>query len=431
MSGNYRRDVSPSTDVDDHVRQIAAGLQGKLAAVTATLQRQLQAEIPGLGHDAQSLELWGSSVRGNVDTVLHAMRYGIDVRRIEAPTTAMENARRVAQRGVPVHQLVRAYRVGQQRMNELVFAEVQQADIEPVVKVAVLEKMSAIMFAYIDWMSQQVVEVYEEERERWLETQSSLRALRVREILDAATPVNADAASSTIRYPMRWHHLAVVMWYPHGAGDHADLPRLQRFLGEVGKAAGAAAKPLFVAADSHRGWGWLPFRGAAPDAPDRVRRFALADVDAPGVGIGSTAAGVEGFRRSHRQALAAAAVGAARGPQRPNVLAAEDPGVSVAALLGYDIPRAREWVGEVLGDLATDSESDDRLRETLSVFLSTGGSYKSAAERLNLHPNTVKYRIGRAVARLGRPLGPDRLDVELALLLCHWYGDSITEKPPG
>ena len=48
-----------------------------------------------------------------------------------------------------------------------------------------LEKISATMFAYIDWMSQQVVEVYEEERERWLENQNSLRALRVREILAA------------------------------------------------------------------------------------------------------------------------------------------------------------------------------------------------------------------------------------------------------
>ena len=56
---------------------------------------------------------------------------------------------------------------------------------------AVLEKISAILFAYIDWMSQQVVEVYEEERERWLENQNSLRALRVREILAAKTPVTS------------------------------------------------------------------------------------------------------------------------------------------------------------------------------------------------------------------------------------------------
>ena len=70
--------------------------------------------------------------------------------------------------------------------------------------------------------------------------------------------------------------------------------------------------------------------------------------------------------------------------------------------------------------------SEARLRETLHIFLSGGGSYKLAAERLNPHSNTVKYRIGRAVARRGRPCDADRLDVGLALLLCHWYGSAVT-----
>jgi DNA-binding PucR family transcriptional regulator len=65
------------------------------------------------------------------------------------------------------------------------------------------------------------------------------------------------------------------------------------------------------------------------------------------------------------------------------------------------------------------------LRETLRVFLRSGSSYKLAAEELNLHFNTVKYRVGRAVARRGRPIEGDRLDVELALLACQWYGPVV------
>jgi hypothetical protein len=429
----YRYGVTTATeaDVDRCVRQIAAGLHQRLGELTAIIQRLLQDEIPELALDAQSIELLGASVGGNVDTVLHAMRYGIAVQRVEAPTAAMEYARRLAQHGVPVHGLVRGYRVGQRRMNELVFAEVQATDMEPIVRLAVLEKMSATMFAYIDWMSQQVVEAYEEERERWLENQNSLRALRVREILAAKTPVDVDAASTTIRYPLRWHHLAVVAWYPDAGSDGNELPRLQRFLRDMGEAAGVAASPLFVAANAVCGWGWLPFRAAAPDAVDKVREFAATHADSPSVGIGSMAAGIGGFRRSHRRALAARAVGAAREPHKPSVVAADDPGVLVAAMLGGDIIVAREWVSEVLGDLAVDNENDARLRETLLVFLSSDGSYKLAAERLNLHSNTVKYRIGRAVARRGRGFGADRLDVELALLLCHWYGSAVTLQRPG
>ena len=429
----YRRAMTSGTDIDVDrcVRQIAAGLQERLGELAAIIQRCLQEEIPELGQDAQSIELLGASVGGNVDTVLHAMRYEIAVQRVQAPTAAMEYARRLAQHGVPVHGLVRGYRVGQRRMNELVFAEVQATDMEPMARLAVLEKMSATMFAYIDWMSQQVVEVYEDERERWLENQNSLRALRVREILAAKTPVDVDAASSTIRYPLRWHHLAVVASYPEAGCDGSELPRLQRFLREMGEAAGVAASPLFVAADALCAWGWLPFRATAPEAVDAVRQFAATHADAPSVGIGSMAAGVGGFRRSHRRALAARAVGAAREPHKPTVVAADDPGVLVAAMLGGDITQAREWVAEVLGDLGVDNENDARLRETLLVLMSSDGSYKMAAERLNLHSNTVKYRVGRAVARRGRAIGANRLDVELALLLCHWYGSAVTQQRPG
>ena len=62
------------------------------------------------------------------------------------------------------------------------------------------------------------------------------------------------------------------------------------------------------------------------------------------------------------------------------------------------------------------------------AYLTAGGSRKLAGEKLNLHPNTVKYRIDRAVAHRGREIGADRLDVELALL-CHWYGEAVLGPP--
>ncbi len=195
------------------------------------------------------MELLGASVEGNVDTLLHALRYDIAVERIEAPTAALEYARRLAQHGVPVNALVRAYRLGQRRMNELIFAELHAIDIPDAMRVAVIEAMSAAMFEYIDWMSQQVVAVYEDERERWLENQNSLRGLRVREVLAANRAVDVDAATTAIRYPLRWHHVGLVMWYPDSSTEGDELARLQRFLRELGEAVGVGASPLFVAAD--------------------------------------------------------------------------------------------------------------------------------------------------------------------------------------
>ena len=80
-----------------------------------------------------------------------------------------------------------------------------------------------------------------------------------------------------------------------------------------------------------------------------------------------------------------------------------------------------------LAGLATDDEHHARLRETLLVFLQSGGSYKTTAERLVLHKNTVQYRIRKAEESLGRPVGDDRHDVELALLASRWLGSSVLQ----
>jgi DNA-binding PucR family transcriptional regulator len=423
--------VAPKPDVDGdvgvarHIAKTAARLQERLAQLSSAIRLGLEDQIPELRGDARVMELHGPSVEGNVDTLLHALRYNIAVERVEAPTAALEYARRLAQHGVPLHALVRAYRLGQHRMNELVFAEVRTIDVPEPTRYAVLEAMTATLFEYIDWITQQVIVVYEDERERWLEDQNSLRAVRVRDVLAAPKPVDVDAATTTIRYPLRWHHLAVMMWYPDTGTDADAIARLQRFLRELGQATGAAATPLFVAADRTCAWGWLPYRTATPAAEAEVRRFTAGKRDAPDIAIGTMRSGVAGFRQSHREAERARRVALIAQGAEPTLICASDPGFSIAALLGADVTDTRAWVAGTLGALAADTDNDARLRETLRVFLGFGSSYKQAAEELNLHFNTVKYRVGRAIARRGRSIGSDRLDVELALLTCHWYGAAV------
>jgi DNA-binding PucR family transcriptional regulator len=423
-----RAQFDSDVQVGRHVAETAERLHNRLAELSAGMHRSLEDQIPELHGDERIMELLGPSVEGNVDTILRALRYGIAVERIEAPTAAFEYARRLAQHGVPVNALVRAYRLGQRLMNELVFAEVRALDIPEQTRYAVIETITGTLFEYIDWISQQVVAVYEDERERWLENQNSLRALRVREVLAPTKAIDVDAASTSIRYPLRWHHLGLVVWYPDLDAEGDELTRLQRFLRELGEAAGAGSNPLFVAADRSCGWGWLPYRAAVDDIVSTVRRFAQTRPDSPSVAIGTLACGLEGFRRSHREAEEARGVAIIRERRAPTVIAATDPGLSVMARLGGDVAGTRDWVVSVLGDLAGDDENDARLRDTLRVFLSCGSSYKLAAEELNLHSNTVKYRVGRAVERRGREIGGDRLDVELALLACHWYGAAVLRQ---
>jgi DNA-binding PucR family transcriptional regulator len=422
-----KRDRDDSVDVGGFVAQIAEGMHSQLAEVSTFIRGSLEDDIPELRGDARTIELLDASVEGNIETILHALRHDIAVERVEAPTAALEYARRLAQHGVPANALVRAYRLGQRRMNELVFGELRAADMAPEARFAVVEAITATLFEYIDWISQQVVAVYEDERERWLENQNSIRAMRVGEVLDGRKVIDVDSTSQTIRYPLLWHHLALVMWYPDTGAGGNELGRAQSFLRELGQATEAGSNPLFVAADQTSGWGWLPYRSAPPDAVEAVRQFARKRPDSPSVAIGTVAPGVLGFRRSHREAEAAHGVAVAGGHAERAIIAASDHGLAAAALLGGDINETREWVTGVLGDLSADNENDARLRETLRIFLRCGSSYKTAAEELDLHFNTVKYRVGRAVARRRRPIEADRLDVELALLACQWYGQAVLQ----
>ena len=267
-------DVVNEVDVNRFVAEFAMQMNDRVVELSSFIRGALEDEIPELRGDARTIELLGASVEGNVDTLLHALRHDIAVDRVEAPTAALEYARRLAQHGVPVNALVRAYRLGQRQLNDLVFQALHEADISPATRLAALETITTTLFEYIDWISQQVVAVYEEERERWLENQSSIRALQVREVVAGKAKVDVDATSDSIRYPLRWHHLAVVMWYSDEGASGDELDRLQRFLRELGQATDVGSNPLFAAADQTTGWGWLPYRSAPADAVESVRQFA-------------------------------------------------------------------------------------------------------------------------------------------------------------
>jgi DNA-binding PucR family transcriptional regulator len=100
----------------------------------------------------------------------------------------------------------------------------------------------------------------------------------------------------------------------------------------------------------------------------------------------------------------------------------------VAMMLG-SADLLRGWVRSTLAGLATDDEHHARLRATLLVFLQSGGSYKTTAERLMLHKNSVQYRIRKAEESLGRPVAENRPDVELALQVSHWLGAAVLRRP--
>jgi PucR-like helix-turn-helix protein/diguanylate cyclase with GGDEF domain len=410
--------------VEQRVSAVAAAVSARAGEVSDDIVALLMREISPLDDDQRVVGLLSASVAENVATLLHALEHGIDPERIEAPAAAIEYARRLAQRGVPVVALVRAYRIGQARFLQWCFDELGSEGSDGPVRSEAARRMTERSFTYIDRVSEQVISVYEQERDRWLNNRATVRAARVRAIL-AGHDVDVDVSESTIGYRLRRRHLGMVAWVRERTRGDDDLVLLERTAATIALGAGSPAKPLFIPCDEASAWVWFPLHAEGSPA-DAV---AAATPEGPvRVALGEPADGIDGFCTTHRQALLAQTVALAAGPAGRLVTAFAD--IRPLALMASDIGAVRAWVLDTLGELTVDDEPHERLRTTLRVFLSTGGSYTATADRLMMHKNTVLYRVNRAEEIRGRSFHGDRLDVELALLACEQLGATVLQPAP-
>jgi hypothetical protein len=431
VSGEKPAARQPGVSADDGIiakaaATIVSSLADQVDDITRSTQELLVSAIAELRGDALLLQLLRDTVSSNIDTFFSAIRHRIPIEHIEPPAAALEYARRLAQREVSANALVRAYRLGHQAVLKIALEEVRASELDAKLSLSVYERFAAISFDYIDRISQLVVATYQDERERWLGNRNTMRASRVRELLEGVdVDVDVDAVVAAIHYPLKRIHVALIVWSQESeSGD--KLTPMERFVHKLAGSIGAHESPLFISIDHVTGWAWIPLPlNAAPGALGRIRAVAETKTDAPWIAAGNPLPGIDGFRRSHQQAQDARGVAIASGGNVPRFIAAGDRGLAVAALVGNNLEAASTWVAEVLGPLSSPTESDERLRETLRVFLRTGSSNKAAAEELHLHINSVKYRVHRAVERRGRPISDDRLDVEVALILCQWFGAAV------
>jgi len=316
--------------------------------------------------------------------------------------------------------LLRAYRVGHACLSDWLIKELaQQAGDAEMMSAATLG-MSRIVAGYIDQVSEQMVTAYAQERVNWLRNRSAARAGRIRDLLSGER-IDVRATEVTLGYRLRQYHVGLVCWVGDAASTADEITRLERAISHVAGEADCHGDPVFQPRDESSAWAWLPlgtrdtFDSAAADRADMDADIHFA--------FGDAARGTTGFRITHQQAIAAQAVVLASGSPAPRAVAFSQ--IAPVAMMLTSKELLRSWVLGTLAGLATDDEHHARLRETLLVFLRSGGSYKTTAERLMLHKNTVQYRVRKAQESLGRPVGDDRHDVELALQASHWLGSYV------
>jgi hypothetical protein len=418
---------NPHVDIDgpavaELVADVAAAVTRRAAVVSEDVYEVVLREIPELRDDTSVLALLSSSVHSNVGTCLQILQHQIDLSAVQAPAAALEYARRQAQHGTPLTVLLRAYRLGHACFSDWLLKELaRQADDAVMITAATLG-MSKVVARYVDQTSEEIVAAYTGEREHWLRNRSAARAARIRELLSGER-IDVSATEAALGYRLRQYHVGLVCWAGDATAAVDNITRLEHAISHIAAKVAGAGDPVFLPRDESSAWAWLPL-GIRDTFDAAGARTAAADGDVH-VAFGDAVKGVTGFRLTHRQAIAAQAVALAAGAPSPRVVTFSEV-APVAMMLGSpDLLRA--WVLATLGGLATDDEPHARLRDTLLVFLQSGGSYKATAEQLVLHKNTVQYRIRRAEESLGRPAAENRHDVELALQAGRWLGPAVLQ----
>ncbi|WP_256206486.1 PucR family transcriptional regulator [Nocardioides luteus] len=413
---------------EDRAAEITRMMGTGLPDLANALHSEIAEAIPELRGDDVILELLRASVESNVETFFHMLQHGIATEEIPPPPAAIEYARRLAQRGISSNALLRAYRIGQNRVLDLAVAEVARHEPDRAVALAAAQILQRGGFAYVDRISEQVVAEYESERERWLANRNTVRADTLAAVL-VGDHVELGVAENALGYRLRQYHLGLIVWDADGDGAASGLRRLETLVAAIGERVGAVGQPLFMPQDSSRAWAWIPL-GRAPrtqglDMASIADLVAATATAGTRVALGRPHAAVGGFRDSHEEALRAHAVATTAGDRAPAVTTFDDPDVQIASILAQDLDGTRQLVASSLRGLAVDDEPHQRLRETLLAFLGAKSSYLATAEVLHVHKNTVKYRVDKAAEVRGRPIDEDRLNLELALTACKCLGAPV------
>jgi DNA-binding PucR family transcriptional regulator len=107
------------------------------------------------------------------------------------------------------------------------------------------------------------------------------------------------------------------------------------------------------------------------------------------------------------------------------VLSADDLGAGRLLLATSNPAEVERFAEDTLGPLLDGTDSNADLLATLDVFFENGRSIRRAATALDVHENTIRYRLGRIEDALGLPVatGADaQLTAQLALLVLRLQG---------
>lgn len=397
----------PDVAVRLEVRRLARELLPHSDEIAGLVTEHVLQHVPGLARagEPDSVAVVDQSTEQNIGAMLAMLAFEIAPGSLEPPTGTRELLAALVAAGGDVTDLLRAYRVGHERLWRAWSDHVRDHARPGSDVVGVLQASGRLLFDVIDGICQRIVEEQTPGADDVPRAGRTVNRTELVRGLLGPDPVDTRAVASMLGYDLSRHHVALV------ASSLDESTDVRRELERVVALAGVPA----IVVPSGRGewWAWLGW--AEPPAVDRLATLAAAPVHGVVVGLGEADHGRDGFRRSHTGA--AEAERTRRLAARPHAGVVRHRDVEIAALLCGDPDRARRVAAERLGPLAARDEAGARLRETVRALLAHGHHRGSTAAALNIHHKTVAYRLAQAEALLGRSLSEQTFDLEAALAI--------------
>src|SRR4051812_2215937 len=360
-----------------------------LPALAEEIIATIAAEVPAYARPMEGG--FGAAMRLGVEEAL--ARFGDLIRGGASADGATDVYRALGRgevrQGRSLEALLAAYRVGAR----VAWRRVATVGLDAGLAPETLVLFAEAIFAYIDELSAESAEGFAREQAEQAGEADRLRAELLEVVLrvPAADPAAVAEAALAAGWPPP-RELAVVAW----PADRGRRPVARLPLGSLS----------------------APFAGGmcalvpGPRAPGG-RRELLAALGTTAAGIGPAVAPADAGT-SFRRAVAALALAQERDAPAP--LVADEH--RVALLLRADPGLAAEIGDDALAPLAGETPaSRRRLSETLLAWLRHDGNAAAAARELEVHVQTVRYRVARLRelfgARLEEPDGRFALEVAL------------------
>ncbi len=303
--------------------------------------------------------------------------------------------------------LLAAYRVGAR----LAWRRFVEAGVAGGLSPSVIYSLGEAIFAYIDELSAESAEGYAEEQTA-AAGESERRRRRLVRLLAQDPPPGQEAvrtAATAAGWTLPRGAVAALVAATAADGSPGEAlldsiaARLARRLGEGAIGAEAFGAAIVFVPD--------------PDAPGRRRRLEAA-VEGRAAALGPTVEWPRGAASAQRairtQRLAAA--GRLVDGTRPGLVVADDH--LARLLLAADPAVAADLAASRLAPLAELADGPRaRLRETLAAWLDRPGQVQAVAAALDVHPQTVRYRVRQLRDLFGERLEDPDERFELALAL--------------